>query len=149
MTLQEQLKKTEEEFDKEFYPIDGSFPTEMTPSNAKDFIKKAQLSAVRAFAEEIKEEEREHRCSSYTLCLDCERNKFNEILNDKIEDLLDNQIMEYTKFKQFMRQFILYAGKWHDESCSFVFVDHAVCNCKTHENEGKIKQFFEDLLSNR
>ena len=93
-TLLSQLEITQEEFigeyTKAYKNVLSLEVLEKGNPWLQDFIKKHQLSAVRAFAEEIKMKGK-HNCCGDNSCLGCSElimeSIFNEHIDKKIEDL--------------------------------------------------------------
>lgn len=56
--------------------------------------------------------------------------------------------MKYKEFCEFMDKYVRHAGDWHNQNCSCVYDDHGVCECKLYENDGVIRQVFEEVLKN-
>lgn len=80
--LKQQLQKTGEEFDKKFVGITGGTKRVWwvdEPDRVKQFIRQAQIDAVKAFAEEIENE-------NFDLQDELEQ-KYNESLKNRIDDL--------------------------------------------------------------
>jgi len=46
-----------------------------------------------------------------------------------------------------MKNYVLYAGDWHDVMCAFVSFDEGVCNCKTGRNRKHIEAWLCEVLT--
>lgn len=49
---------------------------------------------------------------------------------------------KYKQFEDVMDFMRFHAGEWHDATCNFPEVDHAVCNCNLPANKRTVRAFF-------